>query len=119
MLRLIFQDLGEGGYKLIAEDDGRGLSAERIKATALKKGFITPDKAQTLDAKQVFALLFQAGFSTLETTSKDAGRGVGMNLMASLVQQVGGKVAVATVEGKFTRLTLTLPQLKRAATEAA
>jgi len=119
VLRLIFQDLGEGGYKLIAEDDGRGLSAERIKATALKKGFITPDKAQTLDAKQVFALLFQAGFSTLETTSKDAGRGVGMNLMASLVQQVGGKVAVATVEGKFTRLTLTLPQLKRAATEAA
>jgi chemotaxis protein histidine kinase CheA len=39
--------------------------------------------------------------------------------MASLMQQIGGKVSVATVEGKFTRLTLTLPQLKRAATEAA
>jgi len=118
-LRLIFQDLGEAGYKLIAEDDGRGLSTERIKATALKKGFITPEKAQTLDAKQVFALLFQAGFSTLETATKDAGRGVGMNLMASLMQQIGGKVAVATMAGKFTRLTLTLPQLKRADTEAA
>jgi len=118
-LRLIFQDLGEAGYKYIAEDDGQGLSTERIKSAALKKGFITPEKAQTLDAKQVFALLFQAGFSTVENATKDAGRGVGMNLMASLMQQIGGKVAVATMPGKFTRLTLTLPQLKRADTEAA
>jgi two-component system, chemotaxis family, sensor kinase CheA len=118
-LRLIFQDLGETGYKYIAEDDGQGLSTERIKAVALKKGFITPEKAQTLDSKQVFALLFQAGFSTVENATKDAGRGVGMNLMASLMQQIGGKVAVATMPGKFTRLTLTLPQLKRADTEAA
>jgi two-component system chemotaxis sensor kinase CheA len=118
-LRLIFQDLGEAGYKYIAEDDGQGLSTERIKAAALKKGFITPEKAQTLDSKQVFALLFQAGFSTVENATKDAGRGVGMNLMASLMQQIGGKVAVATMPGKFTRLTLTLPQLKRADTEAA
>jgi two-component system, chemotaxis family, sensor kinase CheA len=118
-LRLIFQDLGEAGYKYIAEDDGQGLSTERIKAAALKKGFITPEKAQALDSKQVFALLFQAGFSTVENATKDAGRGVGMNLMASLMQQIGGKVAVATMPGKFTRLTLTLPQLKRADTEAA
>jgi two-component system chemotaxis sensor kinase CheA len=118
-LRLIFQDLGDAGYKYIAEDDGQGLSTERIKAAALKKGFITPEKAQTLDSKQVFALLFQAGFSTVDNATKDAGRGVGMNLMASLMQQIGGKVAVATMPGKFTRLTLTLPQLKRADTEAA
>ena len=118
-LRLIFQDLGEAGYKFIAEDDGQGLSIERIKATALKKGFITQEKAQNLESKQVFALLFQAGFSTVETATKDAGRGVGMNLMAGLMQQIGGRVAVATMPGKFTRLTLTLPQLKRADTEAA
>jgi two-component system chemotaxis sensor kinase CheA len=119
LLRLMFQDLGEAGYKYIAEDDGQGLSTERIKEAALKKGFITPEKAQTLNAKQVFALLFQAGFSTVENATKDAGRGVGMNLMATLIQQIGGKVAVATMPGKFTRLTLTLPQLKRADTEAA
>jgi chemotaxis protein histidine kinase CheA len=118
-LRLMFQDLGAGGYKLVAEDDGRGLSTQRIKTAALQKGFLTPEKAQTLNAKQVFALLFRAGFSTLETATQDAGRGVGMNLMASLMQQIGGKVAVATVPGKFMRLTLTLPQLKRADTEAA
>jgi two-component system chemotaxis sensor kinase CheA len=119
-LKLIFQELGDAGYKLIAEDDGQGLWTERIKAAALKKGFITPERAATLDAKQVFSLLFQPGFSTVETATKDAGRGVGMNLMAGLMQQVGGKVSVATVPGKFTRLTLSLPPAKRAGnTEAA
>ena len=119
-LKLIFQELGDAGYKLIAEDDGQGLSTERIKQAALKKGFITPEKAATLDAKQVFSLLFQPGFSTVEHATKDAGRGVGMNLMAGLMQQIGGKVSVATVPGKFTRLTLSLPPVKRAGkTEAA
>lgn len=119
-LKLIFQELGDAGYKLIAEDDGQGLSTDRIKEAALKKGFITPERAATLDAKQVFSLLFQPGFSTVENATKDAGRGVGMNLMAGLMQQIGGKVSVATVPGKFTRLTLSLPPAKRAGnTEAA
>jgi two-component system, chemotaxis family, sensor kinase CheA len=119
-LKLIFQDVGEAGYKFIVEDDGQGLSTEKIKHAALKKGFITPEKALTLDAKQVFSLLFQPGFSTVDTATKDAGRGVGMNLMAGLMQQIGGKVSVATVPGKFTRLTLSLPPAKRAGnTEAA
>jgi two-component system, chemotaxis family, sensor kinase CheA len=119
-LKLIFQDAGEAGYKLIAEDDGQGLWAEKIKAAALKKGFLTPEKAVNMDAKQVFSLLFQPGFSTMDAATKDAGRGVGMNLMAGLMQQIGGKVSVATLPGKFTRLTLSLPPAKRAGkTEAA
>ncbi len=119
-LKLIFQELGDAGYKLIAEDDGQGMSTEKIKQAALRKGFITPEKAATLDAKQVFSLLFQPGFSTVENATKDAGRGVGMNLMAGLMQQVGGKVSLATVPGKFTRITLSLPPAKRAGnTEAA
>ncbi len=119
-LKLMFQDLGDAGYKLVAEDDGQGLSTERIKEAALKKGFITPEKAATLDAKQVFSLLFQPGFSTVETATKDAGRGVGMNMMAGLMHQIGGKVSVGTMPGKFTRLTLSMPAAKRAgSTEAA
>src|SRR5580692_7494936 len=120
-IRLSFQDVGEAGYKLIVEDDGQGLSTERIKEVALKKGFITPEKAQTLDTKQIFSLLFHSGFSTLETATKDAGRGVGMNLIADLTNQLGGRVSVATNQGKFTRLTMTLPRaVKRADdTEAA
>jgi len=121
VVRLTFQDLADGGYKLIVEDDGQGLSTERIKEAAVKKGFITPERALTLDTKQVFSLLFHAGFSTLETATKDAGRGVGMNLIADLTNQMGGKVSVATSAGKFTRLTMTMPRaVKRADdTEAA
>jgi HPt (histidine-containing phosphotransfer) domain-containing protein/PAS domain-containing protein len=120
MVRLTFQNL-DGGYKLIVEDDGQGLVVERIKEAALKKGFITPERAQTLDTKQVFSLLFHAGFSTLESVTKDAGRGVGMNLIADLTNQLGGKVSVATGAGKFTRLTMTLPHAAKRAddTEAA
>jgi two-component system, chemotaxis family, sensor kinase CheA len=114
-VRLSFQDAGEAGYKLIVEDDGQGLSTERIKEVALKKGFITPEKAQTLDTKQAFALLFHPGFSTIETASKDAGRGVGMNLIADLTNQMGGRVSVATSLGKFMRLTMTLPRATRRA----
>ena len=114
-LKLMFQELGDAGYKLVAEDDGQGLSTERIKEAALKKGFITPEKAATLDAKQVFSLLFQPGFSTVETATKDAGRGVGMNVIADLTNQMGGRVSVATNAGKFTRLTMTLPRAARRA----
>jgi two-component system, chemotaxis family, sensor kinase CheA len=109
-VRLTFQDAGEAGYKLIIEDDGQGLSTERIKEAAVKKGFITPEKAQVLDTKKIFSLLFQSGFSTIETATKDAGRGVGMNLIADLTNQMGGRVSVATSAGKFTRLTMTLPR---------
>ncbi len=120
-VRLSFQDLGDSGYKLIVEDDGQGLSTERIKEVALKKGFITAEKALTLDKQQIFSLLFQPGFSTMETATKDAGRGVGMNLIADLIHQMGGRISVATGAGKFTRLTMTMPRaVKRVdETEAA
>ncbi len=120
-VRLSFQDVGDAGFKLIIEDDGQGLSTEKIKETALKKGFITPERAQTLDTKQIFSLLFQSGFSTAETVTKDAGRGVGMNVIAELASQLGGRVSVATSSGKFTRLTMTLPRAAKRAndTEAA
>jgi HPt (histidine-containing phosphotransfer) domain-containing protein len=117
-VRLSFQDLGEAGYKLIAEDDGQGLSIERIKQVALKRGFITAEKAQSLDTRQILSLLFQSGFSTLETATKDAGRGVGMNVIADLTNQMGGRVSVATSAGKFMRLTMTLPRAAKRAVEA-
>jgi HPt (histidine-containing phosphotransfer) domain-containing protein/PAS domain-containing protein len=120
-VRLSFHGSADAGYKLIVEDDGQGLSTERIKEVALKKGFITPERAATLDTKQIFSLLFQPGFSTVETATKDAGRGVGMNVIADLTNQMGGRVSVATSAGKFTRLTMTLPRAAKRAddTEAA
>ena len=119
-VRLTFQSLGDGGYKFSVEDDGQGLATERIKQVALERGFVTPEQADGLDAKQIYSLLFKAGFSTVENATKDAGRGVGMNLVADLMHEVGGRVGVATARGRFTRLTVTLPpQPKRADDTAA
>ena len=108
-VRLTFQALGDGGYKFSVEDDGQGLAIERIKQVAVEKGFITPEQADGLDAKQVYSLLFKPGFSTVDYATKDAGRGVGMNLVADLMHQIGGRVGVATARGRFTRLTVTMP----------
>lgn len=119
-VRLVFKHLGDAGYKFTIEDDGQGLGMDRIKEVALTKGFITPEQAATLDAKQTYSLLFKSGFSTVEHATKDAGRGVGMNLVADLMHQAGGRVGIATSRGRFTRLTMTLPsQAKRADDTAA
>jgi len=121
MVRLEFRDLGQAGYRLTIEDDGKGLSTDRIKETAVARGFLTPDEAANLDPKQTFALLFRSGFSTAESTTKDAGRGVGMYVIADLLREVGGRVSVATQAGKFMRLTLSLPRSAKQSddTEAA
>jgi two-component system chemotaxis sensor kinase CheA len=108
MVRLDFRNVDEG-FKFSVEDDGQGLATDKIKEVALQKGFLTPDQAENLDAKKVLSLLFQPGFSTVETATKDAGRGVGMNLMADLMRQIGGRVGVATAPGRYTRVTVTLP----------
>jgi two-component system, chemotaxis family, sensor kinase CheA len=108
MVRLDFRHVGEG-FKFSVEDDGQGLATDRIKEVALQKGFLTADQAENLDPKKVLSLLFQPGFSTIETATKDAGRGVGMNLMADLMRQIGGRVGVATAPGRYTRVTVTLP----------
>jgi two-component system, chemotaxis family, sensor kinase CheA len=119
-VRLTFQAQADGGYKFSVEDDGQGLATDRIKEVAIEKGFITPEQANGLDAKQIYSLLFKPGFSTVDTATKDAGRGVGMNLVADLMHQIGGRVGVATSRGRFTRLTVTMPpQPKRADDTAA
>jgi HPt (histidine-containing phosphotransfer) domain-containing protein/PAS domain-containing protein len=112
VVRVDFKRINDGGFKLSVEDDGQGLATERIKEAAVQKGFITADQMESLDAKQTLALLFQPGFSTLDNATKDAGRGVGMNLMADHMRQIGGRVGVATAPGKFTRVTMTLPPMK-------
>ena len=108
-ISLAFQSLGDAGYKFTVEDDGQGLATDRIKEVAVDRGFITAEQAASLDGKQINELLFRGGVSTAAQTSKDAGRGVGMNLVADLMQQVGGRAGVSTARGRFMRLTVTLP----------
>jgi chemotaxis protein histidine kinase CheA len=121
VIRIELQRTEDNGYKLTMQDDGQGLMTEKIIAKALERGLVTPAEAASLDTKHVIKFLFKSGFSTAEDANKDAGRGVGMNLIADLVQQAGGKISIASAAGRYTRFTITLPQAQQreSDTEAA
>jgi two-component system, chemotaxis family, sensor kinase CheA len=108
----------DGGYRLVVEDDGAGLSARKIRETAVERGLLTAEDARQLDQRQLLALLFRPGFSTLAEADEDGGRGVGMNVVADLVKSMKGRIAVASSEGRYTRFTIALP-VRGAARNAA
>jgi two-component system chemotaxis sensor kinase CheA len=108
LVRVDFRRAG-GGYELVCEDDGAGLNPEQLKAAAVRKQILTEEQVAALDNRGVMALIFKPGFSTREEVSMDAGRGVGMDVVARSVYAVGGKIGVATNPGKFTRFKIALP----------
>jgi two-component system chemotaxis sensor kinase CheA len=99
----------ETTFELQFEDDGAGIVADQVKATAVRRGLIGAEQAQSLDVKQSLGLIFKAGFSTHDGEDRDAGRGVGLDVVRRVVKDLGGKVAVATAPGKFTRFRIVLP----------
>jgi two-component system chemotaxis sensor kinase CheA len=107
------------GYELIFEDDGAGIVAEGLKAAAVKRRLITEEEAAAMDTRTAMALIFRPGFSTQEDVSMDAGRGVGMDVVARSVHALGGKIGVSTHPGKFTRFKIVLPAVEAARTAVA
>jgi two-component system chemotaxis sensor kinase CheA len=97
------------GYELVFEDDGAGMAPETLKAAAVKKRLITEEEAAAMDTRAAMALIFRPGFSTQQDVSMDAGRGVGMDVVARSVYALGGKIGVSTHPGKFTRFKIVLP----------
>jgi two-component system chemotaxis sensor kinase CheA len=97
------------GYELLFEDDGAGIAPETLKAAAVRKQLITEEEAAAMDTRSAMALIFRPGFSTTEQISMDAGRGVGMDVVARSVYALGGKIGVSTHPGKFTRFKIVLP----------
>ena len=108
-ITLKFENRGGEGYEFVCQDDGRGLSAEKLKETAVKRGLMTADQAAVLDDRRALSLIFMAGFSTQEQVTRDAGRGVGMDIVRNLIQELGGKVGVSTTVGRFARFRIWLP----------
>jgi two-component system, chemotaxis family, sensor kinase CheA len=108
VVRVDFRKSGEG-YELVFEDDGAGISPDTLKAAAIRKQIITEDEAAGMDTRAAMALIFRPGFSTQEEVSMDAGRGVGMDVVARSVYALGGKIGVSTNPGKFTRFKIVLP----------
>jgi two-component system chemotaxis sensor kinase CheA len=94
---------------LIVADDGRGMSAERIRAKAVEKGLINEEEANTLDERQSLNLIFLPGFSTKSQISDVSGRGVGMDVVKTNIQRMNGSVEIRSEPGKGSAFFITLP----------
>ena len=111
-LTVHFKDEGAAGYRLVIEDDGAGLSLRRIREAAVERGILSRPDAARLDSKQLLPLLFRAGFSTQAVADADAGRGIGMSLVAEIVKDLNGRLGISSGEGRYTRLSVVLPPLE-------
>ena len=108
--RLLIRAAQEGGRVLIdISDDGRGIDAQVIKARALERGLIDAAQCARMSDREAVNLVFAAGFSTAEVVSDLSGRGVGMDVVRSAVEQVQGTVELHSTVGEGTRLRLSLP----------
>ncbi|TMV52052.1 chemotaxis protein CheA [Paenibacillus mesophilus] len=91
------------------EDDGKGINRDKVLATALKRGIVTPEQAKTLTDEEVYLLLFAAGFSTAEKISDVSGRGVGLDVVKTKIESLGGHVQVSSKLGAGTKFSVQLP----------
>lgn len=107
---IVLQVRSEGDHILVSlSDDGRGIDVERIRAAAISKGMVSPERAVALDDRDVLDLLFASGFSTATTVSDLSGRGVGLDAVRAEATRLGGTVALHSRPGRGTTTTLRLP----------
>jgi len=90
-------------------DDGRGIDGKKLVAKALDVGLLEMDEASKLSPREQLALIFEAGLSTAKEVTSISGRGVGMDVVRSNVERIGGIVEVDSKPGEGTRMTLRVP----------
>jgi len=91
------------------EDDGAGINHERVTQIAIEKGLITEEEAMQLTMEEASMLLFAPGFSTAEEVTDLSGRGVGLDVVKSKIESLGGEVFVETRRGEGTIFRISLP----------
>ncbi|NVB77756.1 MAG: chemotaxis protein CheA [Kofleriaceae bacterium] len=100
----------EGGHVMIEiSDDGAGIDPVRVKAKALERGIITPERAARMTDTEAVALIFAPGFSTAEKVTNVSGRGVGMDVVRTNIERIGGAVEIDSVPGVGTRIHIKIP----------
>jgi len=100
----------EGGrVNIEIADDGGGIDPERIKAKAVERGLITLERARSMALQEAFALIFLPGFSTAEAVTSISGRGVGMDVVKSNIERLGGSVDVDSRLGHGTVIRIRIP----------
>lgn len=100
----------EGGHIVIEiSDDGAGLNSERIKEKVLKNGLATENELESLNDQQIHHFIFRPGFSTAAEVTAVSGRGVGMDVVRTNIEMIGGTVELNSEEGKGTTFTIKIP----------
>ena len=100
----------EGSHVIIeVSDDGAGIAVDRVRRKAIERGLITPERSGQLPERELMQLIFLPGFSTAEAVTNVSGRGVGMDVVRTNVEKIGGKVEIDSRAGKGTTLRLRIP----------
>jgi two-component system chemotaxis sensor kinase CheA len=100
----------EGSHVLVEiSDDGAGIAVEKIRQKAIERGFITRERAAHQSERELLQLIFVPGFSTAAAITNVSGRGVGMDVVRTNVERIGGKVEIDSRVGKGTTLRLRIP----------
>ncbi|MCR5734881.1 MAG: chemotaxis protein CheA [Lachnospiraceae bacterium] len=107
----IFLDAYQDGNNVIIEvrDDGNGIDVEAVRAKAIERGTVTPEQAEQLSEKEVIDMLFQPSFSTAKVVTDVSGRGVGLDVVKSKIESLGGDVSVKTKLGEGSAFSVRLP----------
>jgi two-component system, chemotaxis family, sensor kinase CheA len=108
--RLLLRAYHEGGQVIIEiSDDGGGLDGDRIRRKAVEKGLITPEQAARMGEREGVNLIFLPGFSTAEKVTNVSGRGVGMDVVKTNIEKIGGTVDVQSKPGTGTTVRMKIP----------
>jgi two-component system chemotaxis sensor kinase CheA len=115
-IRINFEMTESGrAFRMQCEDDGRGLTPDKLRRTAVTKGIISQNDAAALSDQEAMMLVFRSGFSTATGVTRDAGRGVGMDVIAEIAARLGGRISLNSEVGKNMRLSLSFPASANAA----
>ena len=108
--RLALHAFHEGG-KVIIEiaDDGGGIDPQRVRAKAIQANLLTPEQADRMNDRELVNLVFLAGFSTADKVTQFSGRGVGMDVVRTNVEKIGGSVAIESRPGQGTTVKMKIP----------
>jgi two-component system chemotaxis sensor kinase CheA len=100
----------EGGHIIMEiADDGRGLSLEKIKSKIIQNSLATESEVANMSQKQIQQYIFAAGFSTAEKVTSVSGRGVGMDVVRSNIEKIGGAIEMNSIQGQGTTFTIKIP----------
>ena len=107
----IFLNAYQEGNNVVIEvgDDGAGINIEKVKNKAIEKGMITEEQAETLTDKEAVDLLFKPGFSTADKISDVSGRGVGLDVVKTNIEALGGDIEARTKQGEGSSFIIRLP----------